>query len=239
MFLPFLKNPFASKNLAREDFRDLLHGHLSRLASQNTGGQYTAMISSLQPHYASYNALLSEQDGAVGTRLGKTDTVDRLLAEFKAFVKDELLVEAEYVFKRRTPNPEALAAFLPRGRKEYSSASLLTLPTLLQRLTSLTRQYAADLGQPLADRAAALQTALTEARATQTEAKGDVQGDSQQEKKLRKAAARQLKLNLLEQLKLHIDEPEAVKALYDPKWFAQKPQPPQFPQNPQFPQTPS
>ncbi len=222
MFLPFLKNPFSSKNLAREDFRDLLQGHLSRLTSQNANGQYTAMLASLQPHYASYNALLGEQDGTVGARLGKTDTVEKLLAEFKAFVKDELLVDVEYLFKRKKPNAEALAAFLPKGRKEYSSATLLTLPTLLQRVTDLTRQQAADLGQPLADRAAALQTALTAARATQTEAKGDVQGDSQQEKKLRKAAARQLKLNLLDQVKLHIDEPELVKALYDPKFFTRK-----------------
>jgi hypothetical protein len=51
--------------------------------------------------------------------------------------------------------------------------------------------------------------------------KGAVQDDSQQEKKLRQAAARQLKINLLAQLTLHIDAPKQVRALYDPRIFAQ------------------
>ncbi|PJJ61195.1 hypothetical protein [Hymenobacter chitinivorans] len=219
MFLPFLKNPFASKNLSRDNFRDLLQGHLSRLTSQNKAGRYSAMISSLQPHQAAYHALLGAQDENLGQRLGKTDTVEELLAEFKSFAKEELILEVEYQFKRKKPNSEALTAFLPRGRKEYSAATLLTLPTLLQRTATLTAQYKDDLGQALAQRAATLQAAYTTARDDQGEAKGDVQGDSKEEKKLRKATARQLKLNLLDQVKLHIDEPEAVLALYDPKWF--------------------
>jgi len=177
------------------------------------------MIANLQPHSDGYNALLGEQDSTVGERLGKTDTVEKLLEEFKSFTKNELLVDVEYMFKRKKPDVEALTAFLPKGRREYSNVSLLTLPTLLQRVADLTAKYKADLGQPLADRAAELQAALTEARKTQTEAKGEVQGDSQQEKKLRKAAARQLKLNLLQQVQLHIDEPELVKALYDARFF--------------------
>ncbi|TGE23721.1 hypothetical protein E5K00_00470 [Hymenobacter aquaticus] len=219
MFLPFLKNPFASKKMARDDFRDLMDGHLSRLASQNKAGRYAAMIASLEPHQAAYHALLGEQDQNLGQRLGKTDTVEELLAEFKQFAKDELLVEAEYQFKRKKPNAEALTAFLPKGRKEYSQATLLTLPTLLQRVADLTQTYKAELGADLATKATDLQAAYTTARETQGEAKGDVQGNSKEEKKLRKAAARQLKLNLLDQVKLHIDEPEAVLALYDAKWF--------------------
>ncbi|WP_400190215.1 hypothetical protein [Hymenobacter sp. B81] len=221
MFLPFLKNPFLSPRLNREDFRDLMAGHLARLASQNEGGRYAAMIAALQPHHASYAALLGDQSQNLGEREGRTDAVDQQLAAFKAFAKDELLPDVEYVFKRKSPNAQALAEFMPRGRSEYSNATRLTLPTLLARTASLTEQYKTALGQPLADRAAALQAAYTLARQTQGESKGEVQDDSRQEKRLRRAAARQLKLGLLEQLRLHIDEPDAVKGLYDPRFFTQ------------------
>lgn len=53
-------------------------------------------------------------------------------------------------------------------------------------------------------------------------AQTDVQDDSQQEKKLGKAATRQLKLNPLQQLQFHLNEPEAVKALYDARFFTRK-----------------
>ncbi|KAA9327075.1 hypothetical protein F0P96_17705 [Hymenobacter busanensis] len=220
MFLPFLKNPFLSTTLNREDFRDLMEGHLSRLQGRNQDGRLTAQIAALQPHYDTYATFLRNQSENVGERQGSTDAVERLLAAFKGFAKDELLVDAEYHFKRKSPDAKALEEFLPRGRKEYSQATLLTLPTLLERTASLTQKYKAALGQELADRAATLLAEFKAARQTQSASKGDVQDDSKQEKKLRKAAARQLKLNLLEQLKQHIDEPEAVQALYDPKWFA-------------------
>ena len=221
MFRPFLTNPFLTRTLNREDFRELMEGHLSRLTSQNQNGRYDALITALQPHHDAYAALLAAQSENVGTRLGNTDTVNELLADFKKFAKDELLVDAEYQFKRKSPNAQALAELLPKGRKEYSNATLLTLPTLLERTASLTQKYKAELGKPLADRAAALSAAFKAARGTQGESKGEVQDDSKQEKKLRRAAARQLKLGLLEQLRLHIDEPEAVTALYDAKWLSQ------------------
>lgn len=219
MFFPYLKNPFLNKSLAREDFRDLMADTLDRMSGQNQSGQYTAMMAALQPHHAAYAAFLGTQDENVGARLGKTDTVDTQLAAFKAFAKKELLVDVEYLFGRKTPNPEALAAFLPKGRAEYSGVTRLTLPTLLLRVADLTERYRPELGPELAARAAALQAAYLAARKTQGESKGAVQGDSKQEKSLRKAAARQLKLNLLDQVKLHLDEPDAVKALYDPKIF--------------------
>lgn len=225
MFLPYLKNPFLNKNLAREDFRDLMHGTLARLTGQNKTGQYTAMIAALQPLHDSYAAFLGTQDETVGQRLGSTDTVEKLLAEFKVFAKNELLVDAAYVFGRQKPNPEALTAFLPKGRSEYSGATLLTLPTLLKRVTDLTKEYETDLGKPLATRAAQLQAAYTVARQTQGESKGEVQGNSKEEKKLRKAAARQLRANLLDQLKLHLDDTETVKSLYDPRIFTQPTKP--------------
>ena len=228
MFLPFLKNPFATKNLAREDFRDLMAGNLARMAGQNVGGRYTAMIAALQPHHDAYDALLGTQDVNLGERLGNTDAVEKILANFKAFAKKELLVDVAYVFGRQKPNDNALTAFLPKGRSEYSAATLGTLPTLLNRVATLTATYQADLGADLARQAAQFKQDYDADRQTQGVSKGAVQGDSKEEKKLRKAAARQLKLNLLDQIKLHIDAPDDVKALYDPKIFTQ-PSPPDTP----------
>lgn len=219
MFLPFLKNPFASKNLTREDFRDLLAGTLTRMVGQNEAGRYTAMIAALQPHHDAYAAFLGDQDLALAERGGNTDAVNQVLADFKDWAKEELLVDVQYLFGRQQSNPQALAEFLPKGRSEYSRATLGTLPTLLDRVATLTARYKADLGAALATRAAKFKKDYQDAREDQGESKGEVQGDSKAEKKLRKAAARQLKLNLLDQVKLHIDAPDDVRALYDPKIF--------------------
>ncbi|WP_046242980.1 hypothetical protein [Hymenobacter terrenus] len=221
MFLPYFKNPFLNKNLPREAFRDLMATHLALLTGQNEAGRYTAMIDALQPLHDGYAAFLGDQDQHLGTRLGNTDEVEKLLADFKRFAQKELLVDVEYLFGRKQPNPQALAEFLPKGRSEYSGATLLTLPTLLERAAALTTTYQQVLGEGLTARAAQLKQEYEQIRQAQGASKGTVQGDSKKEKKLRKAAARQLKLNLLDQLKLHIDEPDAVKALYDPKLFTQ------------------
>ena len=215
------QKPFLNKNLAREDFRDLMAGTLTRMAGQNKTGQYTVLIAALQHHYDAYAALLGNQDVTLGARGGNTDAVKQMRADFKAWAKKELLVDAAYLFGRQKPNPQALAEFLPKGRSEYSGATLLTLPTLLDRVATLTATYKGDLGAALATRAAQFQKDYLAARTTQGESKGEVQGDSKQGKKLRKAAARQLKLNLLEQVKMHIDAPDDVRALYDPKIFTQ------------------
>jgi hypothetical protein len=221
MFSPFLKNPFATKNLAREDFRDLMADHLALMTGQNKTGQYTAMITTLTPYHASYAAFLGQQDVAIGERLGSTDAVDKILADFKLWTRKELLVDVAYIFGRQNPNPDALTAFLPKGRSEYSSVKLKDLPTLLDRVATLTTTYKDDLSAALVNRAAKFKEDYKDARDSQGESKGAVQGDSKDEQKLRKAAARQLKLNLLDQLTLHIDAPDAVKALYNPKIFTQ------------------
>lgn len=225
MFLPFLKNPFASKNISREDFRDLMADNLALMAGQNQTGRYTAQIAALQPHHDAYATFLGDQDEHLGSRLGNTDAVEQIQADFRQWARTELLVDVAYVFGRKAPDAKALTAFLPKGRSEYTGVALKDLPTLLDRAATLTAKYQGALGDDLADRAAAFKKAYDDDRRDQGESKGEVQGDSKVEKKLRKAAARQLKLNLLEQLQLHIDAPDDVKALYNPGIFTQPAKP--------------
>ena len=227
MFLPFLKNPFATKKMARQDFLDLMDGTLSRMAGQNAANRYSAQMAALQPLRDAYATFLGTQDVALGEQYGRTDAVNEVMADFKQFAKKELLVDVAYVFGRRAPDAAALTQFLPKGRSEYSAATLLTLPVLLDRVATLTTAHQAALGQPLADRAAELKQAYQAARQDQGQSKGAVQGDSKEERALRKAAARQLKRNLLAQLDLHIDAPDDVKALYDPRIFTQPANPAQ------------
>lgn len=104
------------------------------------------MISALQSHRRAYADFLGTQDANLGERLGNTDAVKKLLAEFKLFAQKELLVDVAYVFGRQKPNPAALTLFLPKGRKEYGGATLLTLPALLERVASLSVTYKDDLG---------------------------------------------------------------------------------------------
>lgn len=68
-------------------------------------------------------------------------------------------MDVAYVFGRQKPNPAALTLFLPKGRKEYGGATLLTLPALLEHVASLPVTYEDDLGGALAARAAQLKQA--------------------------------------------------------------------------------
>jgi len=92
-------------------------------------------------------------------------------------------------------------------------------PSLLKRVATLTKHHQADLDPALPARVTQFEQEYPDAREAQGESKGEVQDDSKQEKKRRKAAARQLKLNLLDQIKLHNDKPERVCALYGPRIF--------------------
>lgn len=130
-------------------------------------------------------------------------------------------MDVPYIFTRTKPNSEALTLFLPKGRSEHTGVTLDTLPRLLDRVATLTTTYKNDLGAALNTSTLALKKAFADARKDQGESKGEVQDDSKKERKLRKAGARQLKLNLLDQVKMHIDEPERVKPLYDQKIFTQ------------------
>lgn len=221
MFLPILKNPFANKNIPRLDFLAIMNGNIDRMTGLNTEGQYTPMIDALVPHRDAYASFLGVQDINLVERYGDTDEVEKVLADFKTFVKEELLVDVPYIFTRTKPNAPALTKFLPKGRSEYTGVTLETLPGLLDRVATLTTTYKNELGAALGTRAAELKQAYTDARKDQGESKGEVQDDSKEEKKLRKPASRQMKLNLLDQVKMHIDEPERVKTLYDQKIFTQ------------------
>ena len=178
MFLPFLDNPFANKKRPRLDFLAIMTGTIDRMTGLNTEGQYTALIEALVPHRDAYAAFLGVQDLNLGERYADTDAVEKVLADFKTFVKEELLVDVPYIFTRTKPNPAALTLFLPKGRSEYTGVTLETLSGLLERVATLTTTYKKDLGDALGTRAAELKQAYKEARKDQGESKGEVQDDS-------------------------------------------------------------
>lgn len=215
----FLDNTFANPKLPRQEFEDLISTCLHRMEGQNEGGRYNALISDLQPHVTVYGDLMARQRQFLIDRHGKVRTVTEVLDAATAFATKALHQEAAYHLGEGSADYETL---FPKGRTEFHNMTQATAPTILETLTDNIETLQAKLGPKAADlltQAAALEDELDAAATAKGQQQGEVQGASAREKKLRAAAARQLKLNLLEQCILHIDEPDLVKALYAPKFL--------------------
>ncbi len=215
----FLDNPFATVRMAREDFLDLLGTCLHRMEGQNDAGRYAALIGALKPHHAAYGTLLARQRNFLVERHGEVRSVTEVLADATAFATKVLHKEAAYHLGEKSAEYELL---FPKGRTEFHQLTTLNAAEILEVLTDQVTALQPRLGPQaaaLVAQAAALEDALDAAATAKGQKEGEVQGASTREGKLRVEAARQLKLNLLQQCTLHVDEPELVKALYDPKFL--------------------
>ena len=219
MILAFFNNPFLSAEMSREDFLDLLGTSLHRMEGQNDGGRYDSLIAALRPHHDTYGTLLTRQRNFLLARHGEVRSVTEILADAATFATQDMYKEAAYHLGEGTPDYELL---FPQGRTEYHRLTTTNAAQTLESLTDQVDALQARLGPKAAallTRATALEDELDAAATTKGQKEGEVQGASTREKKLRAEACRQLKLNLLSQLTLHLDDDEQVKALYDPKFL--------------------
>lgn len=215
----FLDNPMGNVRMAREDFLDLLGTSLHLMIGQNDGGRYDALIAALQPHHDAYGTLMARQRQFLIDRHGKVRTVGEVLADAEDFATKTLHKEAAYHLGEGSGDYEKL---FPKGRTEFHRLTNTNAATKLETLTDEIEKLKVQLGpkaEELLTQAAALEDELDAAATAKGQHEGEVQGASTREKKLRAAAARQLKLNLLDQCKMHIDDNDQVRALYDPKFL--------------------
>lgn len=224
MILQFLNNTFLNAEMSRVDFLDLLGTCKHLLEGQNDQGRYDQQIAALDPHHTAYGSLLARQRESLIARHGQVRTVGEVLDDATEFATKTLQKEAAYHLGKGTAGYEAL---YPQGLTEYHKLTNTNAASILEVLTDQISNLQASLGPLAADllkKATQLEDELDAAATAKGQKEGEVQGVSTREKKLRAAAARQLKLNLLDQCAMHIDDPEQVLALYDPKflnWHAQ------------------
>lgn len=219
MILNFLENTFLNAEMSRADFLDLIGTSLHLMEGQNENGRYDAQISALRPHHDAYSTLLARQRQSLIARHGQVRTVGQVIDDAIEFATKTLHKEAAYHLGE---NSIAYGALFPNGRTEFHKLTNINAASVLETLTDEIEGHRGELG-PKADelltKAGELEDELDAAATAKGQHEGEVQGASTREKKLRAAAARQLKLNLLDQCKMHIDDNDQVRALYDPKFL--------------------
>jgi hypothetical protein len=213
MIINFTENPFLNSRLNNSEFGRFINTHLQFLISANKNNQYDALIALLQPVYLNYDQWLEKYDKNITHRKGKTKTIDDILTDFKLFVKKEVYKEVSYKFE--SDNKEAFNMFFPKGLTEYSQITKKTANILFDRIEKACIRYKDNLVIGLDEKAIAFNVAYTNALTSQLSGKGNVKETSHEGETLRTMIAKVMYANLIDLLKIHIENPTDILALYD------------------------
>src|ERR1700690_397211 len=145
MFQPikFFDNIFESTKITDVRLNNFAGDSLNRLTAQNTGGDYTALITLLTPPYNAMQSIISSVDVALGIQRGKTLTLNEFIAFFKKTMSEQEGVIANAVGGFESPS---YLEFYPNGVTEYSAATKANLPVLVDRVNAAATAYATQLG---------------------------------------------------------------------------------------------
>lgn len=215
MIYRFVENPFASLRLSDNQYALFTKSHLEALVSANTNAQYKNMIDTLTPKYQAFDSWLNKQDQNTSHRKGKTQTLNGIQAEFIQFVKKEVYKEVSYKWERG--NKEVFHEFFPKGLSEYNKITKKNASVLFDRIKTATAKYKADLPTGLSEKAAQLDQEFDQLFSGQLQSKASVKDGSAEGQLLREQVSEVLYVNLIDQLRLHIQNPKQVLALYDSK----------------------
>ena len=126
-----LENPFSNSRMGNDDFGLMAFGHIQFLKAQNKSKAFDKMIAKVEPPYTSFQEFLNSQNKANTEKEGKTISVKSVLKNFNNFIDD--LNDEIISWKRK--KPEVFNSFFPSGKKEYKSANITEIETLMKRLS--------------------------------------------------------------------------------------------------------
>lgn len=189
----FFKNHFDTKEISDDNMKKFTEDHIQRLAANNPGGAYAALINATTTAYNNYFGVMSDEDLAYANQQAKTIAMKNVFEEFKNLIRQkEGLIRANW--NKETPEYQN---FFPFGLAEYSKATLANVLTLMARFETLTAENASVLGQPLADLFADVKARFINARDAQLLKKGEVSGHKEATSNTRDELEIQLMKNLL------------------------------------------
>ena len=141
VFERYFENLFDDDRFIDARFINFLDDHLQRTKAQNDGGRHDALIATLQQVIAALRANQTTEDVARVRRIGKTYSLDALVALFKADVRQhEGTIKGLF-----TRESETYIEFFPQGLTEYDNLTRPETPTLVKRWQTLTAGHAASL----------------------------------------------------------------------------------------------
>jgi hypothetical protein len=115
---------------------------VTRLAQDNPGGVFTALVADLTAHHAALFGAQAAADAGTSQRRTAAQQMWGALAD----LQHQLDEDKELLDYKATKTPAIRQAFFPNGRKEYAQATLLTAELLLERAATAAATHAKALG---------------------------------------------------------------------------------------------
>ena len=141
----FFKNHFDTDKISDDNMRKFAEIHLQRLSANNTGGQYTTMITSLTAAYTAYYGALQNEDAKYALQQGLTITLTNIFESFKSYVSLKEGIIRGTFGKESAQYQE----FFPQGLLEFTQATLANVQVLIDRMVLYTDKYQTELGPAL------------------------------------------------------------------------------------------
>jgi len=141
-FFNFFENIFDTDRISDDNLRKFCEDHIGRLTQNNSGGEFTIILTDITNKYTLYFGKMSNEDIAFAVQQSLTATVDNLIESFKDEAsKQEKLIS--YHFAETTP---AYQEFYPQGVTEYRNATKANVELLMARMVSACTAHQAVLG---------------------------------------------------------------------------------------------
>ena len=174
----FFRNFLSSREITPTRLRNAAESTENRLTADNAGGDWTPVLAPLSSAVAALSTELGDVDTAFNIRLGRTMTVDQVIAGFKKYVSNREPFVAEALGGRDTP---AYLEFYPAGISEYSKATKTNIETMLARVREASSTHTALLGPTLTAGLGGWEGTYEAARDAQEAQKGNL-GDNRAER---------------------------------------------------------
>jgi hypothetical protein len=164
---------FDTPRISDDNLRKFVEVHLKRLAANNPGGIFSALLAATTTAYDAYFGAITDEDTKAAIQKGLTKTMNDTLEEFiRAVQRREGTIKGEFEKGSAT-----YLEFFPKGLTEYGEATLADVEKLMTRFANVSANHVGQLGQPFVDRFVGLKQAFVAARAAQLTVMGEVKGE--------------------------------------------------------------
>lgn len=135
------KDLFADSRISDDNMKSFCEDHIGRLAANNAGGEFTAILTAVGTAYTAYFGNMSSEETKAAIQQSLTLANDNLIAAFKKDIsKTEGLIS--FTYGKTSP---IYQEFYPHGVTEYSTATKGNVETLATRFFDACTAHAADL----------------------------------------------------------------------------------------------
>lgn len=207
----FFKIIFDTIRISYGKLRNFSEDHVNRLAANNPGGIYNAILTDISSAYTNYFGALSDEATKKAVKEGATVIMNLAFDNFIAWVRQQ----HGTILGTFGENSSQMQEFYPQGLNEYNKATLKNAPVLMTRYLNAATTHAASLPPNFLPDITAIITTFTTARTLQLTLKGEVETERDEKIGTRNVVEIQLMKNLLFIAFNNVGNPDAMDTYFE------------------------